>query len=232
MVSSFLPTDFLLTKSIFPLLYTIWVYCYLNNSTKLKKWHICIITVLQTLLWILFMERIGFRIASQYTFILLGIPFMAFILKQINFPVIKSIFKSRAIYYVFISGYIIGCIIIGYIHPFNRFSMFNKFSNSAFVIMLRGDDNQIIPISSYCGISENGLFEIYNAIRNTNDYKNDSSKEQNETIGREMFKCMKLKIKKPLDINSDSLSIYKITYLVKDGKIVESEKKIYTQQIE
>ena len=47
-----------------------------------------------------------------------------------------------------------------------------------------------------------------------------------------MFKCMKLKIKQPLDINSDSLSIYKIAYLVKDGKIVVSEKKIYTQQIE
>ena len=107
---TFYLATFFILKLIFPLLYGVWVYRYLNYFTQLKKLHLIIFLLFQSFLWILCLHIKGFTYASKYTFLLILAPVIISILQSISRFMLNYYHQSLITKYVFYITYIIKCL--------------------------------------------------------------------------------------------------------------------------
>jgi hypothetical protein len=131
------------------------------------------------------------------------------------------------------SVYILGSLLLGEIHPFSRFPMYNQFPNWSYVFYLSDENYELIPSMKF-NISGGWIGHTFYAICQDENIlygDNVESEEELEIVGRKMLDII-------LPKNQDELSIHKIihlhkvSYFFEGSEIISSDKVMYARHLE
>ena len=118
------------------------------------------------------------------------------------------------------------CLILPPFHPFSRYSMFNRFSDSTYVYLLRDQKGKLIPFEKYSRLKNDDLFVYYRSMTLGKETPQDSNFNNTErSNGVSLIKLfLEGVIEKPLPF--DSIGLYKTTITRNHGKIELTERLI------
>ena len=110
--------------------------------------------------------------------------------------------------------------------------MYNSFGNSATLILIRDNRDQMVPLDKYFGINGASLSHVYFNICELHHYYHHHVEEPlvMDTIGKELFNYILSTQHTRPDL--DSMEVSRIHFHLKNGKIINNEMPLYKGKVE
>lgn len=99
--------------------------------------------------------------------------------------------------------------------------MFDKFADTTFVYILRDDNEQLIPINKYSSLTYDGFFTIGESIV----LSHNKGVIKDSELGTLLLNEFK-KNRNTEKLLTDSISMNKLEFYLKDNRIISNEKKL------
>ncbi len=215
--------SYLFCRLLLPLIYCAWLIGFLlnRNIKSLTKWplFLSLLFVLSFIIQYYFSIKVALYIGVPLICICMGALLSPYtILKHIPKPALPwFIVEKTGIFFL----YMILCIILPRFHPFAKYTMFDKFSDTTFVYLLRDDNELLIPINKYSSLTYDEFFTIGESIVQCHN-KGAIKDSELGTILLNEFK----KNRNTEKILTDSISLNKLEFFLKDNRIISNEKKL------
>lgn len=231
----FYALNFLLSRMLLGFTYFFWVYGLLQTvitSSVLKN---LLLFILICSITLILQVCCGYQCAL-YIAIPLFIATFALLLKR--FTIVKinllQIIKS-ALPLPWISGsflffaYGISCLFLPRFHPFAKYNMFDTFTDTTYVYVLKDKKGNIMPIQQCSSLSYDAFFTIGEAIHQTTP----KARTSDSLLGERLMNAFTQNMKPKAHL-SDTISLHKIYFYLNANTVVTHEKKIgvyATQQL-
>jgi hypothetical protein len=220
---------YLFSKLFFPIVYGIIVYK-TTSSWNFKMANSKLFVFVQFFLLQFIQYFGGFKLLLVYgAFLMVLILCIISIKMALNNP-ISNTWKEKIKPLVLGSFlgliYMVLCLILPPFHPFSRYSMFNRFSDSTSVYSLRDQKGKLIPLEKYSRLKNDDLYVYYRSLSKGNETSQDLNfKNPEKANGVSLIKLfLESATENPLPF--DSIALYKTTIRRNHGRIEFTERLI------
>lgn len=140
--------------------------------------------------------------------------------------------RSAILSVVFFLGYIIITLLVGEWHPFSNFPMYNNFPNWAYVFYVTDSSGKVLYNEEYFDKGSGSVAHMYYAACQHRNIKYGDDMEttsEMQILGNDILDQIELK---RFDFSGDSLFLFKKTFMLVNGSILEDSVNIAARHVE
>lgn len=121
--------------------------------------------------------------------------------------------------------YILLCLVMERMHPFAKYTMFNKFQGKTTVFLLRDSQGELLPLNKFSKYDSNELFQIYAAINKQYgyDYLTENPNEQQE-VYKKMLELLEQNL--TMQLPGPYVTLNRIDFIMGKDKPDANEKEV------
>lgn len=223
--------SYLFFNGLFPLLYGCWLWGFVSSAKRAIK---VFLIVIQTATVVFLQQQWGYQGVSYYSGFLALVAIMLFVKPQ------RLIRKHSHITVKFVNGsflfivYVLLCAILPRVHPFAKYTMFNKFPDVTYVYLLRNESNELVPIAKYSKLGHDVMYPYSLNINERHGFVYGNNTEKRSEEQQMCNELMQLFIDnlKPNHPPFEMLTLYKATFSLQYGKPVKTETPLCAYVVE
>ena len=139
--------------------------------------------------------------------------------------------KPRHIPFLLFGSYVLLCLLLPEFHPFSRYSMYNRFPNSAYAFYLRNENRDTVALKPNFRMGAQELAHLYGTVVNKLGFDHNTEADSQLTaIGREMLPLILATRRTGLPFHR--LELCRVHWYFNGDIIQKDEKQLYSLSLD